>query len=87
MGLLISVINAIVSLLTLLVFIYALLSYFMDHYHPVRRALGQVVEPLLAPIRKNIPPAGGLDWSPLILIILLQVVGALINMLLRSLYY
>ncbi len=85
MGLVISIINTVVSLLTLLVFVYALLSYFMDQYHPVRRALGLVVEPMLAPIRKHVPPASGIDWSPLILIILLQVLGSLMVMFLRSL--
>jgi YggT family protein len=57
----------------------------MDPYHPVRRTLSQIVEPLLAPIRRVIPPVGGLDFSPLVLIIILQVLGALLRALLLSL--
>lgn len=41
---------------------------------PVRwvRAL---TEPVLRPIRRVLPPFGGLDFSPLVLLLLLQVVG------------
>lgn len=38
----------------------------------------QVTEPILAPIRRVIPPAGGLDWSPLVATLLL---GALLSVL------
>jgi YggT family protein len=50
----------------------------MDPYHPVRRAIDSVVEPLLSPIRRVVPLIGMLDFSPLILIILIQVVSNLI---------
>jgi YggT family protein len=79
------VVNTLVSLLSLLIFVYSLLSFFMDPYHPVRRTLSQIIEPLLAPIRRVIPPVGGLDFSPLVLIIILQVLGALLRALLLSL--
>jgi YggT family protein len=34
----------------------------------------QVTEPILAPIRRVLPPTGGLDWSPLIATLLLGTV-------------
>lgn len=34
--------------------------------------LYQVTEPILAPIRRILPPTGGLDWSPMIAILLLS---------------
>ena len=34
----------------------------------------QVTEPILAPIRRVLPPTGGIDWSPLIAMLLLGVV-------------
>jgi YggT family protein len=34
----------------------------------------QMTEPILAPIRRLLPPAGGIDWSPLIAMLLLGVV-------------
>jgi YggT family protein len=57
----------------------------MSPYHPVRQALGSVVEPLLAPIRRLMPQTGMLDFSPMVLIILVQIVRRLlIGLLLAS---
>ena len=33
----------------------------------------QATEPILAPIRRILPPTGGLDWSPLIALLILGV--------------
>ena len=75
-------ISALSQLLVLLVIISVILSYFMDPYHPVRRSIDSVVEPMLAPIRRVVPLIGMLDLSPLILIILIQVLS---NILIRIL--
>ena len=66
---------AIVHVYTILLFVYALVSWFPD----LRRGrwvyyLGSVVEPVLAPIRRIIPPIGGIDLAFLVLILLLQLV-------------
>jgi len=37
----------------------------------VWRALGQVTEPVLRPIRRILPPMGGLDLSPIIVFIII----------------
>jgi len=34
----------------------------------------QATEPMLAPIRRVLPPTSGIDWSPLILMLLLGVI-------------
>jgi YggT family protein len=34
----------------------------------------QVTEPILAPIRRLLPPTGGIDWSPLIAMLVLGVI-------------
>lgn len=60
-----------------------LLSYFMDPYHPLRRGFDNLVRPLLDPIRRVVPPVGMIDFSPLVLIILIQVAA---NLLVRFLY-
>jgi YggT family protein len=36
----------------------------------------QVTEPILAPIRRVLPPTGGIDWSPLIAML---VIGAVVR--------
>jgi YggT family protein len=84
MNIIIAIVNTTVRVLSLLVFISSLLSYFMDPYHPIRRTLSLVVDPLLSPIRKLVPPMGGVDWSPLILIIALQILGSVLIAILRS---
>lgn len=38
----------------------------------------QLTEPALAPIRKLLPPAGGLDFSPMILILGLQLLKGML---------
>jgi YggT family protein len=75
-------ISALSQLLVLLVVVSVILSYFMDPYHPIRRSIDSVVEPMLAPIRRVVPLIGMLDLSPLILIILIQVIS---NILIRIL--
>jgi YggT family protein len=82
MNILILFVNAIFQLLFWLVIIAVLLSYFMDPYHPIRRAVDSVVEPMLAPIRRIVPLVGMLDFSPFILLLLIQLVR---NILIRIL--
>lgn len=84
MLLIIQIINMLVQVFSLLVIAHVILSYFMSPYHPVRQAVDSVVEPLLSPIRRIMPQTGMLDFSPMILIILLQVVARLLVGLLIS---
>ena len=83
--LLILFINAISQLLVLLVIVSVILSYFMDPYHPIRRSIDSFVEPMLAPIRRVVPLLGMIDFSPLILILLIQLLRGLIIRFLISL--
>ena len=71
-------IRALSQLLVLLVIVSVILSYFMDPYHPLRRGIDSVVEPMLAPIRRVVPLLGMLDFSPIILILLIQLLSNLI---------
>jgi YggT family protein len=84
-SILITLINFIAWILILLVFVSVILSYVMDPYHPVRRGIERIVEPMLTPIRRIVPLVGMLDFSPLILIILLQLISSLLVRLLISL--
>lgn len=79
MILLVQVINIIANLYVWIVIVSILLSYFMDPYHPVRQGVDNLVRPLLDPIRRVVPPAGMLDFSPLVLIILIQIVARLLT--------
>jgi len=81
--LLAKLVSIISQLLILLVFIASILSFFMSPYHPVRETLDRLVNPMLAPIRRLVPTAGMMDFSPLILIVLIQLIAsAAVNILL-----
>lgn len=79
------IINIIVQLITLLVIVKVFLSYFMSPYHPVRFNIDRIVDPLLNPIRRVIPSIGMLDLSPIILIVIVQVLGRIIVSILVTL--
>jgi len=66
------------QLITLLVIAQALLSFFMSPYHPIRRTIDRLVDPMLAPIRRILPLVGMFDFSPLVLIIIVQVAARLL---------
>jgi YggT family protein len=80
---LIIIISALRQILVLLVIVSVILSYFMDPYHPIRRGVDRLVEPMLMPIRRVVPLIGMIDISPLILILLIQLIG---NLLIRLLF-
>ena len=75
---LIRIINILAQFIVLIVIVKIILSYFMDPYHPVRRTLNNLVEPMLAPIRRIVPLVGMFDFSPLILIILVQILSSVL---------
>ena len=78
MLILIQIISALSQLLVLLVIVSVILSYFMDPYHHVRRGVDNIVGPMLNPIRRVVPLVGMLDFSPLVLIVLIQFVSRLL---------
>jgi len=78
------IIHRLIQLVVLLVIIQVILSYFVDPYNSVRRFLDRLVDPMLMPIRRLIPPVGMVDFSPLVLIIALQILDAIIGRILRS---
>ncbi len=51
---------------------HVILSYFLSPYHPIRQFVDRIVSPLLDPIRRVLPPVGMFDFSPLVLLLILQ---------------
>lgn len=64
--------------ISFIVIVDVLLSYFMNPYHPVRAFMDRIVEPLLSPIRRVMPSIAGLDFSPLVLIVILQILESVL---------
>lgn len=73
-SILINVIQTLSTVLLLAVLASVLLSYFLPPYNNFRVFLDRIINPLLVPIRRVVPPLGMIDFSPVVLIILIQVV-------------
>ena len=57
---------------TFSIFISIILSWVNpDPYNPISQLLNQLTDPLLGPARKLLPPMGGLDLSPMLVLLLL----------------
>jgi YggT family protein len=84
-AILITIIGVVAQAFTWIVIASSLLSFFVPPYHPVREALDRIVDPFLAPIRRIVPVAGTLDFSPLILIIAVQFLSRFLITILSSL--
>jgi YggT family protein len=79
------IIHRIFQLFVLLVVVKVLLSYFVPPYSQIRIFLDQIVEPVLEPIRRILPPMGMFDFSPMVLIIILILLDSILTGIIRSL--
>lgn len=84
MPVLISIIHIIGQILTAVIVINALLSFFLAPTHPVRVQLDKFLNPMLAPIRRLVKPRNGLDFSPLILLLIIYLVEFLLTRILAA---
>ncbi|MCA9953586.1 MAG: YggT family protein [Anaerolineales bacterium] len=75
---------------TYLVFARVIFSWIrVDPYHPfwgpILRFVFQATEPIMEPVRRILPNMGGLDFSPIIVLIGLDLIRGLLIQLLLSL--
>lgn len=75
------------SILFWVMIIRAILSWVSQGRSPIEYVLYQLTEPLLTPIRRIIPPIGGLDLSILVAFILLQLLNLLMGDLIGPLWH
>jgi len=68
----------------LIMIVYAVLSWVPSLRGRWSDYVAMLVEPVLAPVRRIIPPIGGLDLSFLVLIIVIQLVDS--NIVLQQKY-
>lgn len=89
MGFLINFFDLLFTLLAFAIIARALVSWLpVDRYHPVIRILDQITEPILAPLRRYIPPIGGMmDITPIVALILIQILQAIVHRVLVNMYY
>lgn len=78
-------ISILATILTLAVFARALLSWIMPNDSSgLTRVLADVTEPVLRPIRRILPPVSGIDFSPIVAMIAIQVISSVLISLLSS---
>ena len=66
------------------VIISVILSWIIrDPYHPLRQGVDNLVRPLLDPIRRMMPSTGMIDFSPIVLLILIRLVVILLVSILQ----
>ncbi len=83
------IINYIIILFIMAVFVRVILSfviYFVKPPYPpllvsIDRVANQITEPVMAPVRRMLPSFGGLDLSPMVVIIVLTLIQSLLNRL------
>jgi len=84
---LINIVNALFMIFYVMLFASIILSWVRPSpYHPVWgpiiRIVSAVVDPILAPVRRLMPPMGGLDFSPMVVLLLARVLQqAIVNLL------
>ena len=82
-------VNLIFSIISLLIFARILMSWLpmagvqLDPYNPVVRFLIQSTDIFLEPFRRVIPPIAGMDFSPIVAILVLGVIQDVLLQLMR----
>lgn len=75
---LIDLVGLVFTIIFYLVLADVIVSWVLDPFHPIRRSLDSIVQPMLDPIRRIIPPSSGIDFSPFVLLIVLRIVRSLV---------
>ncbi|MGB3624114.1 YggT family protein [Ketobacter sp. MCCC 1A13808] len=81
--LLMSIASTVINFFLFVIFAAAILSWVVaasGNYNPVVDILNQIAEPVLAPARKIIPAMGGLDISPMLVMIALIFIKQLFGL-------
>lgn len=85
MEFLIRFINLAFELVIILVIIHVFLGYlFQGRDHPIKNFIAGIVEPMLVPFQKLLPQGGVLDFSPMVLILVIILIQYLVGAVLRS---
>ena len=72
-----------ISIYTLLIFGRVIMSWFpVSRGSPMETVysfLYRVTEPVLGPVRRALPPMGGFDLSPIVVMVGLQILGSAVR--------
>jgi YggT family protein len=74
-----SIIWMLVNIYSLVILARVLMSWLnVNPYSQVAQVIYNLTEPVLAPVRNLLPSAGGLDFSPIIVLVVLQILGTML---------
>jgi len=80
MGFVFMIIYWVLQLFELVLLARVLLSWFpdIDRSHPIIRLLYDITEPVLRPVREMLPQSSMIDFSPLVVFLVIQVLLRLV---------
>jgi len=68
-----------IDLYSLIVVVAVVVSWLqLPFNNPIVQFLSALTEPALDPIRRVLPPAGGLDFSPLLLLVIIRLLRSFV---------
>ena len=79
MTFLLNFLELLAEVLTLAILIRVIMSWFSQgSTNMLTNMIYQVTEPILSPLRRVIPKVGALDFTPVVAVILLQVIASIL---------
>ncbi len=73
------ILKQLIDLYSLIVLVAIVMSWIqLPPSNPIAQFVIAVTEPVLGPIRRALPPMAGLDFSPMVLLIGLQILNSLL---------
>ncbi|MBO94440.1 MAG: hypothetical protein CMI32_06020 [Opitutales bacterium] len=68
-------IDSILGLYSLVLLAYIVLSWLQPNFgHPAAQFLRKIVDPVLIPVRKILPPMGGIDFSVMAVLLVIYFI-------------
>lgn len=93
---LIDIVQMLLWVLSMLIIVQAVMSWLVafnilnrssDFVRAIWAALERLTEPLYRPIRRLLPDFGGIDFTPLVVLLIIWMLDRLLEGLQQSLYY
>lgn len=82
---LIQIVDIFVLVITIILILHALMSFApLEPWHPVRRTLADIAEPIIRPFRNLIPAVGMFDFSIMVALIVIRVLGELLKVMINA---
>lgn len=75
----VQIVDVIFEVLVWLIIVRCVLSFVRHNpYQPLIRFVYEITEPVMAPFRRIIPAAGGMDFSPIVAVLVIEMVRRLV---------